>query len=55
MTELIRDTILGHTLRLITGKRVLLYEEEKQPEIWQKYVNNGTLFLFYTLKNKNNY
>lgn len=39
MTELIRDTILGHCVRLVTGKRVLLYEEEKNPELWQKYVN----------------
>lgn len=39
MSELIRDTVLGHFLRLVTGKRVLLYEEEKHPELWEKYVN----------------
>lgn len=39
MSELIRDTTLGHFLRFITRKRVLLYPEEKDPEIWKKYVN----------------
>lgn len=39
MSELIRDTVLGHFLRLVTGKKVLLYPEEKDPEIWRKYVN----------------
>lgn len=39
MSELIRDTVLGHFLRLVTGKKVLLYPEEKDPEIWKKYVN----------------
>lgn len=39
MSELIRDTAIGHFLRLVTGKKVLLYAEEKDPEIWKKYVN----------------
>lgn len=39
MSELIRDTALGHFLRLVTKKKVLLYAEEKDPEIWKKYVN----------------
>lgn len=39
MSELIRDTVLGHFLRLVTGKKVLLYPEEKDPEIWKKYVS----------------
>jgi len=39
MAELIRDTVLGHFLRLVTGNKVLLYEEEKNPELWKKYVH----------------
>ncbi|KAK5947545.1 GTPase-activating protein [Knufia obscura] len=39
MTELIRDTVLGHFLHLVTRKKVLLYEEEKNPELWRKYVH----------------
>lgn len=39
MSELLRDTALGHFLRLVTGKKVLLYPEEKDPEVWKKYVN----------------
>lgn len=39
MSDLIRDTVLGHFLRLVTGNKVLLYAEEKDPEIWRKYVN----------------
>lgn len=38
MSELIRDTVLGHFLRLVTGKKVLLYEEEKNPELWKRYI-----------------
>lgn len=41
MSDLIRDTVLGHFLRLITGNKVLLYAEEKDPEIWRKYVNKN--------------
>lgn len=39
MAELIRDTVLGHFLRMVTGKKVLLYEEEKNPELWRKYIH----------------
>lgn len=39
MSELIRDTVLGHLLRYVTGRKVLLYEEEKNPELWKKYVS----------------
>lgn len=39
MAELIRDTVLGHFLRMVIGKKVLLYEEEKNPELWRKYIH----------------
>ena len=39
MSELLRDTALGHFLRFVSRKKVLLYPEEKDSEIWKKYVN----------------
>ncbi|EXJ92341.1 hypothetical protein A1O3_00891 [Capronia epimyces CBS 606.96] len=39
MAELFRDTVAGQLLRLITGKRILQYPEERDASIWQKYVN----------------
>jgi hypothetical protein len=39
MKHLFRDTTLGHILRLATGGRVLRYEEDIDPSIWQKYVD----------------
>lgn len=39
MSDLFRDTIFGQLLRLIYGKRILQYPEEKDPSTWQKYVN----------------
>lgn len=40
MKELIRDTIFGHFLRIITKKKVLLYEEERDPELWKRYIHH---------------
>jgi MFS transporter, DHA1 family, multidrug resistance protein len=39
MKELIRDTIPGHLLRLATGRKVLQYEEERDPSLWKRYVD----------------
>ncbi|KAI1619458.1 MFS transporter [Exophiala viscosa] len=39
MTELFRDTVAGQLLRLATGRKILQYPEERDPSIWQKYVN----------------
>lgn len=39
MAELIRDTVFGHFVRLITKGRVLQYAEEKDPELWKKYTD----------------
>ena len=38
-SELIRDTLFGHILRFVTGKKVLRYQEEVHPELWKKFVN----------------
>ncbi|KAL9099855.1 MAG: hypothetical protein Q9163_004703 [Psora crenata] len=39
MTDLIRDSIFGQTVRLITGGRVLQYMEEKDPSLWKAYLD----------------
>lgn len=39
MSDLIRDTVVGHILRFITGRRVLKYQEEIDPSLWEKYVH----------------
>jgi DHA1 family multidrug resistance protein-like MFS transporter len=39
MTELIRDTAAGHFLRAISGQKVFPYPEDKDPSIWQKFVD----------------
>lgn len=41
MTELIRDTVLGHLLRFVSGKRLLKYQEEADPSLWKRYVDAG--------------
>ncbi|QDS74474.1 hypothetical protein FKW77_006707 [Venturia effusa] len=37
--DLIRDTAVGQILRVITKRKVLQYPEEKDPEIWKKWVS----------------
>lgn len=39
MSELFRDTVVGQLLRLVTQRRILQYPEERDPSIWQKYLN----------------
>lgn len=39
MAELIRDTAFGHLVRLLTHNKYLRYQEEINPELWKKYVN----------------
>ncbi len=39
MKELVRDTVLGHFLRLVTGGRVLPYEEDRDPSLWKRYID----------------
>ena len=39
MKELVRDTVLGHFLRLLTGGRVFPYEEDRDPSLWKRYID----------------
>lgn len=39
MIELFRDTTFGHLVRYITRNRVLQWEEERDPELWKRYLN----------------
>jgi len=39
MKELIRDSIFGQAVRVITGKRVFKYSEEVDSEHWKKFIN----------------
>jgi len=40
MLELIRDSAFGHCVRLVTRGKYLQYPEERDPEIWKKYVSH---------------
>lgn len=37
--DLIRDSTFGQIVRLVTRGKVFQYEEERNPEIWQKFVS----------------
>ena len=37
--ELIRDTVVGHALRLVSGGKILPYAEDKDPNLWKRYVD----------------
>ncbi|KAE8453818.1 hypothetical protein EG329_009330 [Mollisiaceae sp. DMI_Dod_QoI] len=39
MKELFRDTITGHAIRLLTKRKVLQYEEERDPSLWKRYID----------------
>ena len=39
MKELIRDTALGHFLRLVSKQKILPYSEDVDSSIWQRYTN----------------
>ncbi|KAG0650048.1 Caffeine resistance 5 [Hyphodiscus hymeniophilus] len=39
MIEHLRDTILGHILRVVTRQKVLQYEEDRDPSVWKRYVD----------------
>ena len=41
MAELIRDTVFGHFVRLITKQRYLQYAEERDPKLWKQYLDRG--------------
>ncbi|GIK07614.1 hypothetical protein Aspvir_003280 [Aspergillus viridinutans] len=37
MTTLMRDSVAGHAIRLLTKGRFFKYAEEKDPSLWQRY------------------
>ena len=39
MKELVRDTVFGHFLRLVTKGKVMTFEEERDPSLWKRYVD----------------
>ena len=39
MTDMIRDTALGHIIRFASRGRYLRYQEEVHPELWSRFVN----------------
>ena len=39
MSELIRDTVVGHFLRVISRGKLLPYAEDRDPSLWKKYIN----------------
>jgi hypothetical protein len=38
MTQLVRDSIFGRFLHLVSGEKLLLSEEQKDPSLWQTRV-----------------
>lgn len=39
MSEIVRDTVFGHLLRLATKGRVLQYAEERDATLWKQYID----------------
>ncbi|SLM36536.1 multidrug resistance protein [Lasallia pustulata] len=39
MAELMRDTLVGDVIRILSGRRLLPYAEEKDPSLWKRYIN----------------
>ena len=39
MIELMRDTVSGHFVRLITKQRYFQYAEERDPKLWKQYLD----------------
>lgn len=39
MSDLLRDAPFGQILRAVSGNRILQYPEERDPEIWTKYIS----------------
>jgi DHA1 family multidrug resistance protein-like MFS transporter len=37
--ELLRDTLLGHSFRQISGVRIFPYAENMDSELWKRYVH----------------
>ena len=41
MSDLFRDTVFGHAVRVITQGRYLQFIEEKDPSIWKQYIDRN--------------
>ena len=41
MSELMRDTIFGHFLRIVSHDKLFPYAEDKDPQLWKRYVNHA--------------
>ncbi|KAF2761648.1 MFS general substrate transporter [Pseudovirgaria hyperparasitica] len=39
MTELIRDTLFGHTIRFVSRGKYLKFSEERDPSLWKRYID----------------
>ena len=39
MKELLRDTVIGHLIRLATGGRWLQHAEDRDPSLWHMYIS----------------
>ncbi|CBX92571.1 hypothetical protein IAQ61_006040 [Plenodomus lingam] len=39
VADLIRDSAFGHVVRLVSRGKLFPYDEEKDPELWKKYLN----------------
>jgi DHA1 family multidrug resistance protein-like MFS transporter len=39
MCTLIQDSVVGHAIRILTKGRFFKYAEEKDPSLWQRYIN----------------
>lgn len=39
MSDLIRDSAFGQIVRALSGNKVFLYPEEKDPEVWTRYLD----------------
>lgn len=39
MSDLIRDTVSGHFLRIVSRGKLLPYAEDRDPSLWKEYVS----------------
>ncbi|KAK0104487.1 hypothetical protein ONS95_004776 [Cadophora gregata] len=39
MKDLVRDTVSGHFLRLISKGKIMTFEEERDPSLWKQYID----------------
>lgn len=39
MADLVRDSVFGHFVRMVSKNKAFQYAEEKDPSIWEKFVS----------------